>query len=81
MADTEPGPIAKAIAAIGARATGIARGADIMKRIDALNARLDAINKEGEASGPTADGVHVPSTDWGKRPKKKPKPAKAEAKN
>lgn len=62
-------------------AAGILRQEGILKRLDALNRRLDAIAKEGEGSGPTADAVHVPSTEWGDRPKKKPKPAKAEAQN
>lgn len=54
---------------------------DISARLERLLKRLDAalVRKEGEASGPTADGVHVPSTAWGDRPKKKPKPAKAKA--
>jgi hypothetical protein len=49
-----------------------------LKAINALSGRIDAFAKEGEAtSGPTADGVHVPSTEWGAGPKKKTKPAKA----
>lgn len=57
-------------------AAGILRREGILKRLEALHARLSAIAKEGTASGPTADAVHVPSTEWGKRPKKT-KPTKA----
>lgn len=52
----------------------------VSARLKALQKRLDAIAKEGEGSGPTADAVHVPSTRWGKPPSKKLKPAKAKAK-
>lgn len=58
-------------------AAGILRREGILKRLEDLNARLSAIAKEGQGSGPTVDGVHVPTTQWGNRPKKKPKPAKA----
>lgn len=60
-------------------ADGILRREGILKRVEALSARLSAIAKEGEgaapASGPTADSVHVPTTAQSaprKRPKRTP---------
>lgn len=58
-------------------ADGILRREDIIKRMGALNARLEAITKEGEGApagdGPTASDVHVPTADMQKPKKPKPK--------